>query len=86
MSERAKRIEAVLMQVFSPSELRVEDESWKHAEHAAAKASGGGHFIVYITAPAFAGQSRVACHRLINQALREEFVSNIHALSIHAKA
>ena len=85
MSQRADEIYQRLMQAFSPSELRVEDESWKHAGHAGAKESGGGHFVVHITAAAFAGKSRIDCHRLVNQALKDQFGSKIHALSIYAK-
>jgi len=86
MSHRSDKIHAILTQAFSPSALQVEDESWKHAGHAGVKESGGGHFVVHITAAIFADSPRIACHRMINQALKDEFGATIHALSIHAKS
>lgn len=85
MSPRSDKIHAILTQVFSPSALQVEDESWKHAGHEGAKESGGGHFVVHITAAIFADRPRITCHRMINQALKDQFGPTIHALSIHAK-
>jgi len=85
MSRRSDKIHAILTQVFSPNALQVEDESWKHAGHAGVKESGGGHFVVHITAAIFADKSRIACHRMINQALKNEFGPTIHALNIHTK-
>jgi len=84
VTQASEKIHDILTRIFHPSALRVEDESWKHVGHAGAK-DGGGHFVVYITSQAFSGKSRVACHRLVNQALKEEFSSLIHALSIHTK-
>jgi BolA protein len=86
MSARSDEIHSLLMQAFKPSALQVEDESWKHAGHAGAKESGGGHFVVHITAEEFSGKSRIACHRMVNQVLKDKFGPLIHALSIHTKA
>jgi len=86
VSARSDEIHKLLMQAFKPSALQVEDESWKHAGHAGAKESGGGHFVVHITAEKFSGKSRIACHRMVNQALKDKFGPLIHALSIHTKA
>ena len=86
MRQRSDRICDILLLAFNPKSLHVEDESWKHAGHAGVKESGGGHFVVHITAEIFADKSRIACHRMINQALKDEFGSIIHALSIHAKS
>ncbi|MDQ6967087.1 MAG: BolA family protein [Mariprofundaceae bacterium] len=85
MSSRSDKIHAILTQAFSPSSLQVEDESWKHAGHAGVKESGGGHFVVHISAEVFSGKPRIACHRMINQALKDQFGPMIHALSIHVK-
>ncbi|MDQ6957135.1 MAG: BolA family protein [Mariprofundaceae bacterium] len=86
MSPRSDKIHAILTQAFQPSSLQVEDESWKHAGHAGVKESGGGHFVVHITAAVFSEKSRITCHRMINHALKDEFGAVIHALSIHAKS
>jgi len=86
MNARVEKIEFILTQAFSPTALHIDDESWKHAGHAGAKESGGGHFAVHITSESFSGKSRMACHRMINHALKDEFGPTIHALSIDAKA
>jgi len=86
MNQRSSRIHGILSLAFNPSSLHIEDESWKHSGHAGAKESGGGHFIVHITAEVFADKSRITCHRMVNQALKNEFGPTIHALSIHVKS
>ena len=69
---------------FSPSRLSIIDESSKHAGHAGAHPDGETHFRIEITSEKFAGLSRVARHRLINDSLKEFFHKGLHALGIHA--
>ncbi|MDX8396387.1 MAG: BolA family protein [Mariprofundaceae bacterium] len=80
------QIRCILEQTFEPTILQIEDDSWKHAGHAGAKESGGGHFTIHIQAHAFTDVSRLQSHRKINQALASLFGPVIHALSIHASA
>lgn len=42
----------------------------------------GNHFRAVVTAPQFAGRSRIEQHRLINEVFGEELGGRIHALSI----
>lgn len=74
------------LQRFAPESLDVFDDSADHAGHAGARESGGGHFQVVIVASAFTGQSRVARHRLVYDALRDLMPGSIHALAIVAHA
>lgn len=84
---RAAEIEARLRLTLAPSELEVIDESASHAGHAGAGSEGyGTHFRVRITSAAFAGRSRVACHRLVYDALRDFPDRGLHALAIEARA
>jgi len=79
----AARIEEQLRQRLSPSLLEVIDESAAHAGHAGANVQGfGSHFRVRIASPAFAGKSRVACHRLVYDALQNFIDQGLHALAI----
>ncbi len=72
-----------LEQALQPTQLEVIDESYKHEGHAGANGLGyGTHFRVRIAAPAFAGQNRVACHRLVYGALGNEIQGGLHALAI----
>lgn len=83
---RQERMEGTLRRAFSPSHLVIEDESHRHAGHAGARPEGETHYRIIIHAPAFAGRSRLEVHRLVNQALAEEFENGLHALSIEARA
>jgi BolA protein len=72
-----------LEELLAPTSLEVLDESWQHAGHAGADGSGfGTHFRVRIASPKFAGLSRVACHRLVYDALRDFVDRGLHALAI----
>ena len=69
---------------LSPSRLDIQDDSALHAGHKGN--GGGGHFTLTIVSEAFCGQSVVARHRIIYQALSDLIPNKIHALSIHAIA
>lgn len=86
MNARADRIEAALDAALSPSVLEVIDDSARHSGHSGARAGGETHYNVRIVSPVFAGQGRVARHRMVNDALQAEFDSGLHALSLDLKA
>lgn len=78
----AAALEARLRARFTPSYLHLEDDSAAHAGHAGA--GGGSHFSVTIVAEAFKGQTRVARHRLVYDALADAMRTHVHALAIAA--
>lgn len=86
MAETRRRMEDKLKAALSPLALTITDDSASHAGHAGARPGGESHFTVDIVSAAFAGQSRIARHRLVNQALAEELAGPVHALVIRAKA
>lgn len=63
----------------------LEDESSRHAGHAGARPGGETHYRLIMAAAAFDGLSRVARQRLVYAALREEFDTGLHALSLDLK-
>ena len=69
-----------------PSSLSVTDESEQHRGHGGWREGGETHFRIDIVSEAFIGKSRVARHRLVNDALRGAFERGLHALAIAAKA
>ncbi len=72
-----------LQQVLQPDRLEVVDESADHLGHAGSNGTGlGTHFRVRISAPSFTGRSRVACHRLVYDALQDFLDAGLHALAI----
>jgi len=75
-----------LTAAFAPESLEVLDESDRHKGHAGHRPGGQTHYRVYIVAKAFDGKSRVARHRMINEALDAELKGGVHALAIHASA
>ncbi|HRO02679.1 MAG TPA: BolA family protein [Terricaulis sp.] len=82
---RADRIKAQLGPRFTPVALELSDDSAKHAGHAGAAPGGETHYRLRLVSPAFEGLSRVARQRLVYEALREEFESGLHALSLDLK-
>ena len=65
------RIEDRLSEALSPDYLSVVDES---------------HMRIRIVSSAFAGMSRVARHRTVNDLVKAEFEAGLHALAIEAVA
>lgn len=74
-------IRARLEAALAPTRLDVVNESHRHAGHAGDDGTGESHWHVRIEAPAFAGQSRLACHRMVHAALGD-VMEKIHALSM----
>jgi BolA protein len=82
----AADLEATLREKLQPSTLEVIDESAAHAGHAGAGAEGyGTHFRVRIASPLFDGQSRVARHRLVYDALHFFIAEGVHAIAIETR-
>lgn len=71
--------------VLAPESLQILDESGKHVGHEGAK-GGGGHYMLMIVSPQFAGKPAQARHRMIYAALGSMMRKEIHALAIKAYA
>ena len=80
-------IKLKLEQNFNPSQLKVINESSKHAHHRGARehAEDGGsaesHFHVIITSEKFESMNRLARHRAVLDVLKDE-IAQIHAFSV----
>lgn len=82
---REARIEALLVERFHPTELRIKDQSHLHAGHEGAK-DGRGHFDLYLVAADFEGLPPVQRHQLVYSTLADMLRTDIHALRIRALA
>jgi BolA family transcriptional regulator, general stress-responsive regulator len=82
----AERIADKLTEAFAPVELRVEDDSAKHAGHSGARPGGETHFRVTIVAAAFASMNRVERQRRIHAVLADEMKDRVHALALTVRA
>ncbi|MEO6064809.1 MAG: BolA family protein [Lysobacterales bacterium] len=78
-------METRMRAALAPMELEIEDESHRHAGHEGAR-DGRGHFAVRIVSETFAGQGPLARHRAVYAALGELMTTDIHALTIDARA
>lgn len=74
-----------LMIALEPVRLDVINESELHAGHRSSPGTGESHFRVLIVSPKFAGLSRLARHRLVNETLADE-LKRIHAFALSAFA
>ena len=79
-------ITQTLQERLHPTQLAVIDESEQHRGHGGWREGGETHFRIDIVSEAFAGKTRVARHRLVNEALRGAFDQGLHALAIAARA
>jgi BolA protein len=82
----AATIRQRLEQALRPTRLEIIDESHLHAGHSAQAKAGESHFRVLVVSPDFAGKSRLARHRLVNELLADQLAVKVHALAIHAYA
>lgn len=82
----ANEIRTRLTIALEPIRLDVINESELHAGHRSSPGTGESHFRVLIVAPRFAGLSRVARHRLVNETLAGLVGGKVHALALSAFA
>ena len=82
----ASTICAKLTQAFAPTRLDVINESHLPAGHRTSPGTGESHFRVVVVSELFAGKSRLARHRLVNEALAAELKGKIHALALELNA
>jgi stress-induced morphogen len=75
------QIESKLSQTFSPSHLEVINESHKHNVPKGSET----HFKVVVVSDVFASKPLLEQHRLVNDTLKEELATGVHALSIQTK-
>lgn len=84
-ADRVARIRETVTLALTPEVIEITDDSHLHAGHAGAR-SGKGHFTLRVVADAFTGLSLIDRHRMIYAALGDLMQSDIHALSIVARA
>lgn len=83
--ERNKKMRRCLDSAFAPSSLEIIDESHLHAGHPGAR-DGRGHFRVNLVSDSFSGKRALERHRMVFAALGELMQTDIHAVSINARA
>ena len=76
------RMRETLMVALAPSRLDIINESELHAGHRSSPGTGQSHFRILVVSPMFAGRSRVARHRMVNELLAPELNRGVHALAL----
>ena len=80
------RIREKLMVALEPTRLDVINESEMHAGHRSSPGTGDSHFRIVIVSPRFTGLTRLARHRLVNEAIGDELKGGVHAMALSAFA
>lgn len=78
----SEEISQRIIAALAPRVLEVNDVSESHRGHAGYQEGGESHFDVIIRSERFAGQSRLARHRAVHDALGADLIGRIHALSL----
>ena len=77
---RQNRIETTMTRALSPAFIDVVNESYQHN----VPENSETHFKITIVSSEFESQTLIMRHRTINELLKKEFSTGLHALSIHA--
>lgn len=80
MTTRKQRIDDKLAKTLSIQYVDIENESHRHH----VPKDSETHFKVTVVSENFQSLRLIQRHQLINQALKEELATGLHALSIHA--
>ncbi|MDF7674922.1 BolA family transcriptional regulator [Acetobacteraceae bacterium ESL0709] len=93
--DRAERMRLVLEKALQPTELTIIDDSRRHARHVERMAvadkvkvpgaEGQTHYKMEIRSAKFDGLGRLARHRLVQDLLKTEFDTGLHALTLVLK-
>lgn len=76
MSSRESRISEVLKSALMPTHFLIENESHQHAGP-----QSETHYKILIVSSIFVGKSRLDRQRVVNDLLKQEFESGLHALT-----
>lgn len=76
MSTRELRIKEILSKALAPTLLEIENESHMHSGP-----RSDSHYKVLVVSSVFAGKSRIDRQRLVNDLLKEELQTGLHALT-----
>jgi len=79
---RKFKIEKILVDNFEPYFFLVKDVSEEHRGHQNFRENVESHFEIVIVSQKFENLSKVARHRMINKSLKEEFLSDLHSVTM----
>ena len=80
---RKKRIQSILSKNINDWEIEVIDNSYKHKGHGNFSGNEESHFKINLLNKSLDKPHRLEIHRKINNLLKEEFLTGLHALEIN---
>ncbi|NCN10994.1 MAG: BolA family transcriptional regulator [Leptospira sp.] len=80
---RTTRIKEILTAAFSPSKIEIVDFTNDHRGHSGQGGGNETHIRVSIGGEFFEDLTLLESHRRIQDCLKDEFTSGMHALEIH---
>ena len=80
--KRKLKIEKILQDNFEPYFFLVKDVSEEHRGHQNFRENVESHFEIIIVSQKFENLNNVARHRMINKSLKEEFLSDLHSVTM----
>ena len=80
--KRKTNIENLISKNYEPEFFSVIDVSEQHRGHQNFKEDIESHFEIIIVSEKFKNLNRIERHRLVNQNLKEEFLSDLHSITL----
>ena len=80
--KRKINIENLILKNYEPKFFTVLDVSEQHRGHQNFREDVESHFEIIIVSEKFNNLNRIERHRMVNQSLKEEFLSDLHSAII----
>ena len=80
--KRKINIENLILKNYEPEFFSVLDVSEQHRGHQNFKENVESHFEIIIVSEKFKNLNRIKRHRMVNQTLKKEFLSDLHSVII----
>ena len=80
--KRKIKIENLISKNYNPEFFSVTDVSEQHRGHQDFKENVESHFEIIIVSEKFKSLNRIERHRMVNKSLKEEFLSDLHSVTI----
>ncbi len=80
--KRKLKIEKIIIDYFKPYFFSVLDVSEQHRGHQNFKENIESHFEIIIVSEKFHNKNKIDRHRMVNECLKEDFLSDLHSVVI----
>ena len=81
---RKLKIEKMISDDINPYFFSVKDVSEEHRGHQSFKEDIESHFEIIIVTEKFHNKNKIERHRIVNKILKEEFLSDLHSVTLKA--